>query len=82
MFHKVKTVRPLAEYTLLVDFMTGERKHYYILPLLSRFDTFRTLTQNKGLFEQVKVGAGGYGVSRNDEVDPACNELYENGVSI
>ena len=82
MFHKVKTVRPLAEYTLLVDFMTGERKHYYILPLLSRFDTFRTLTQIKGLCEQVKVGAGGYGVSRNDEVDLSCSELYENGVSI
>ena len=82
MFHKVKTVRPLAEYTLLVDFMTGERKHYYILPLLSRFDTFRTLTQIKGLFEQVKVGAGGYGGSRNDEVDLSCSELYENGVSI
>jgi hypothetical protein len=82
MFHKVKTVRPLAEYTLLVDFMTGERKHYYILPLLSRFDTFRTLTQIKGLFEQVKVDAGGYGVSRNDEIDLSCDELYENGVSV
>lgn len=82
MFHKVKTVRPLAEYTLLVDFMTGERKHYYILPLVSRFNIFRPLTQVKGLFEQVKVDAGGYGVSWNDEIDLSCDELYENGVSI
>lgn len=82
MFHKVKTVHPLPEYTLLIDFTTGERKHYYILPFLSRFDIFRPLMQVKGLFEQVKVDAGGYGVSWNDDIDLSCNELYENGVSV
>ncbi len=82
MFHKVKAVRPLPEYTLLVEFRAGERKRYPVLPLLRKFDAFRALTQIKGLFEQVKVDAGGYGVSWNDEIDLSCNELYENGIRI
>ena len=32
-----------------------------------------------GLFEQVKVDAGGYGISWNDEIDLSCDELYHNG---
>ena len=32
-----------------------------------------------GLFEQVKVDAGGYGISRNDDIDLSCEELYQNG---
>ena len=41
MFHKVKAVRPLPEYTLLVEFRAGERKRYPVLPLLRKFDAFR-----------------------------------------
>ena len=32
-----------------------------------------------GLFEQVKVDKGGYGISWNGEIDLSCNELWENG---
>ena len=35
-----------------------------------------------GLFEQVAVDVGGYGVSWNDEIDLACDELWENGVPV
>ena len=35
-----------------------------------------------GLFEQVKVDSGGYGISWNDELDLSCNELYYNGVTV
>lgn len=41
--------------------------------------SFKALTSIQGLFEQVKVDAGGYGISWNDEIDLSCNELYENG---
>ena len=31
------------------------------------------------MFEKVKVDAGGYGISWNDEIDIACDELYFGG---
>lgn len=31
---------------------------------------------------EVKVDAGGYGVSWNDDIDLSCNELWENGTPI
>ncbi|MBQ4463666.1 MAG: DUF2442 domain-containing protein, partial [Eubacterium sp.] len=32
-----------------------------------------------GLFNQVKVDSGGYGVSWNDQIDLECNDLWEYG---
>jgi len=80
MFYKVKTVRPLANYELLVIFENGEQKKYPIYPLFDKWKTFQSLATIDGLFEQAKVDKGGYGISWNDELDLSCNELYFNGV--
>lgn len=82
MFHKINRVKSLPEYSLLVSFTTGECKKYDVKPLFERWDAFKTLSSVKGLFEQVKVDTGGYGISWNDDIDLSCNELYENGVSV
>ena len=79
MFHKVKTVIPLPNYLLAIDFENGERSHYDVKPLLHKWESFKTLTAVKGLFEQVRVDAGGYGISWNDDIDLSCDELYTNG---
>jgi hypothetical protein len=79
MFYKVTKVLPLPGYTLLVDFATGEQKHYNVKPLFATWEPFKTLMSTYGLFEQVRVDAGGYGISWNDDIDLSCNELYENG---
>lgn len=82
MFHKVKTVSALADYQLLVGFVNGTTKRYDITPLFDRFPAFRTLQTVPGLFGLVKVDAGGYGVCWNDDIDLACDELWENGEMI
>ena len=82
MFYKIKEVRPLPDYDLLVDFITGERKRYNVKPLLEKWEPFKALALTKGLFDQVKVDPGGYGVSWNDNIDLSCNELYENGATV
>lgn len=82
MFYRVKEVRPLPAYHLLVSFDTGERKRYNVAPLFEKRDIFKTLSSVKGLFEQVRVDAGGYGISWNDDIDLSCNELWENGTPI
>ncbi|MCH5291210.1 MAG: DUF2442 domain-containing protein [Treponema sp.] len=79
MFHKVSSVRPLPQHRLSVMFDGGERRLYDVTPLFKKWDAFKALESVSGLFEQVKVDAGGYGISWNDELDLSCEELYERG---
>jgi hypothetical protein len=79
MFHKIQSVNPLPEYRLAIQFVSGEKKEYDIKPLFNKWEVFRALAYVPGLFNQVKVDSGGYGISWNDHIDLACDELYENG---
>ena len=78
MFHKVKSVFPLDDYKLLVQFCVGVTKVYDVKPLFEWKNVFKTLKENN-LFYDVAVDVGGYGVSWNDNVDLSCDELWENG---
>lgn len=78
MFHKVKSVKTFPNYILEVTFESNEVKYYDIKPLFQKWVVFENLKNIKGLFEQVKVDVGGYGISWNDELDLSCNELYMN----
>jgi hypothetical protein len=80
MFYKVKNVYPLPDYKLLIDFATGDRRMYDVKPLFDKWESFKALILTNGLFKQVKVDPGGYGVSWNDSIDLSCNELYNNSV--
>lgn len=80
MFYKVQDVKPLEKYKLLVTFQNGEIKEYDVKPLFDKWQVFKDLAYINGLFQQVKVDAGGYGISWNDDIDLSCNELYYNGV--
>lgn len=81
MFYKVREVSPRPNYELLVSFMNGETKLYAVAPLFHKWKPFEMLQSTKGLFEQVKVDAGGYGISWNDDIDLSCDELYHNGTA-
>ena len=78
MFHKVKNVIPLDDYILKVTFEDNVIKFYDIKPLFEKWNIFKSLITTKGLFKQVKVDTGGYGIYWNDEIDLSCNELWEN----
>lgn len=81
MFHKVKSVVPLDNFLLLVKFENGKKKTYDVKPLMNKWSVFRDLN-NDTLFNLVKVDTGGYGVVWNEYIDLACNELWENGISV
>lgn len=81
MFYKLKNVWPLSDYQLLVEFENGEQKRYDVKPLFDKWEPFKVLLMTKGLFEQVRVDAGSYAVSWNDDIDLSCNELFINGVT-
>ena len=80
MFYKIKDVKPLNDFRLLVTFENNEIKEYDVKPLFDKWAVFKDLISINGLFKQVKVDVGGYGISWNDEIDISCNELYFNGI--
>lgn len=79
MFVKITSVTALPDYILLVGFSTGEFKQFDIKPLIAKYPPFKALTQIQGLYEQVKIDIGGYGLVWNDDLDLSADGLYEQG---
>ena len=79
MFHTVESVKVLPDFHLFVLFRTGEKRIYNVSLLIEKHEPFQSFKITHGLFDQVKVAGGGYGVYWNDEIDISCNELYVNG---
>lgn len=82
MFHKVKEVKALDNFKLQVCFEDKTFKVYDVAPLFDKWNVFQALQIDNRLFNAVRVDAGGYGISWNDDLDLSCNELWENGVLI
>lgn len=78
MFHKIKSVRPMEDKRLRVIFLNGTTKTYDMTPLMKKNAFIRL--NDASFFNEVKVDAGGYGISWNDDIDLCCDELWENGV--
>jgi hypothetical protein len=74
---RIESVKPLAGKRLLVKFVNGVEKVYDCKQLL-HLDMFQSL-RNEAFFRSVKVDAGGYGVSWDDNVDLSEYELWVNG---
>lgn len=81
MFVKITSVATLPDYILLVGFASGEYKQFDLKPLIYKYAPFKSLTEVTGLYEQVKIDAGGYGLVWNDDLDIAADGLYEKGTS-
>lgn len=79
MFHRVKNVNTIKDYILQITFQDGTKKYYDVSKLFLKWEIFQNLETIGGLFNQVKVDKGGYGISWNDEIDLSCDELWENG---
>ncbi len=79
MFVKITSVAALPDYILLVGFATGEYKQFDLKPLIEKYAPFKSLRQVEGLYEQVKIDVGGYGLVWNDDLDIAADGLYEKG---
>ena len=82
MFHKVKSVAPLTDYKLSVQFCEGVTKLYDVKPLISTIPEFQYLSDKPEGFGCVCVDVVGYGIVWNDNLDLACDELWENGVAV
>lgn len=81
MFHRIISVQPLPEYRLAIVFADGSTRHYDMRELIQQESAFSPLA-DESLFRCVRLDAGGYGLSWNDDIDISCNELWENGVTV
>lgn len=77
-FHTIKTVKPLKDMILEVEFNNGINKKYDIKKLLTKYEIFKKL-ENEILFNCVKVDQGGYGIVWDDEIDLSSEEIWNNG---
>lgn len=82
MFHKIKSVSPLPENRLCVQFSEGVTKVYDMKPLAEKLPVFKPLLQSPEEFFAVEADPGGYGISWNDDLDLSCDELWENGTRV
>ena len=82
MFHKIKSVTPLSDYILSVQFSEGITKHYDLKPLFDKYPMFIPLKEHLDLYYSASVDVGGYGVIWNDAIDIACDELFFNGETV
>lgn len=80
MFTKITSVAALPDYILLVGFSDESFKQFDVKPLIEKYQPFKALVNIKGLYEQVKIDLGGYGLIWNDELDLSADGLYEQGV--
>ena len=69
MFYHVKTVTPKDNFILSVLFTDGVKTEYDIKPLFDKWEVFNDLKTIPRLYQQVKVDAGGFGISWNDNID-------------
>ena len=82
MTNKIISAVGKDDFSLDVEFMNGEVKNYNMDYMLTRFPLFQNLKEDKKLFKDVKVDAGGYGVSWNDDLDVDAQTLWEDGILI
>ena len=82
MFHKIKSITPLSDFILSVQFAEGVTKHYDMKPLFEKYSMFSPLKAHPELYYSASVDTGGYGVVWNDEIDIACDELFFNGKTV
>lgn len=80
--NKIKRVYAKDNYILICEFENGIKKRYDMKILFEEYKIFKQLKENKELFNNVVVDKGGYGISWNEEIDLAAEEIWENGEDV
>ena len=82
MFHKVKSVSPLPDFKVSVQFSEGVTKIYDMKPWFEKMPAFSHLKDHPAEFSGVTVDVGGYGIIWDDDLDLSCDELWDHGVQV
>lgn len=80
MIPRIKSISPLYNYRLSVEFDDGRKVVYDVLEDIEAFPAFAALRSTFGLFNQVQLDTSRTCVYWNDEIDLASDTIYEYGV--
>lgn len=82
MTHRIQEVVAKENFIIQATFFGGEIKQYDVKQLFLILPQFQVFQEQKTLFGNVVVDAGGYGISWNDELDLDAETIWEEGVLI
>lgn len=80
MINKIIAVKAIHDFEIIATFQNGISKKYDMKNLFDIFPQFKDFLVIEGLFEQVQVDVGGYGISWNDDLDLAADDIWEDGI--
>ncbi len=78
----LKKVTPLDDFILEAEFTSGVVKRYDLKPLMDEIEYFVEMKENPEIFKDAIVEIGGYGISWNDVLDVAAEEVWEKGITV
>lgn len=79
MFPRIKELKPLKDYKLLVVFDTNEQVIYDVEDGINTLDDFKPLKTETGLFENVMLDSSRTCVYWSDRIDLPSDTLLEYG---
>ena len=79
MFHQIEEIIELDNLKITVRFSNGVIKIYNVEQLIPSFPQMKPLKNNK-LFKTAVLDSGGYGISWNDNIDIAAEEIWNYGI--
>jgi len=80
-FHRIRTISVVTPFRLRAIFVDGTEKEYDLRRWEHRPE-FSLLFRHPALQTAVRVEPGGYGISWNDDIDLAAEEIYVNGIDV
>ena len=82
MYNRLTSISFEENLIIIAKFNDGKIVSYNIRQLYDQFPIFKKLENDPLLFNNGIIAPGGCGIIFNDEIDIACEELYENGTLI
>ena len=82
MIPRIKSISPMADFKLLVDFDEGRRVIYDVADDIRSIEAFKELQTLYGLFNNARLDSSRTCVVWNERVDLPSDTIYEYGVSV
>lgn len=79
---KLKTVKAMDDFILEAEFVDGTVKRYDVKPLFEEIEDFKQLKEQPELFQAPEIVCCGEGVAWGDSLDVACEEIWDNGITV
>jgi len=82
MLPRIKSILPIEDYILLVEFDDGKKVEYDVKDDIKTLADFRMLVSERGLFQNVQLDSSRTCVYWTDRIDLSSDTIWEYGKTI